>query len=138
MAHDMPNRFRVSLSKLEGETVQVFAADEAVDDGSALLLFANGSRLRSDYWRIFQHGKGTKSSFDHNQQYGLPEKIDAIKALQEVLEGKVLEKVRLDEEAGDLIFEFDDDIRIQVLKFTGYEVWEISFPDGTGEYSNHV
>jgi len=46
--------------------------------------------------------------------------------------------LRLDKETGDLLFQFADGIHVQVFNFTGYEVWEIHFPDGTGEYSNYV
>jgi hypothetical protein len=29
-------------------------------------------------------------------------------------------------------------ITLQVLNFAGYEIWEIEFPDRTGEYSNYA
>lgn len=39
---------------------------------------------------------------------------------------------------GDLLFEFAENITLQVLNFTSYEIREIHFPNGTGEYSNYV
>jgi len=32
----------------------------------------------------------------------------------------------------------EGDLKLQILNFTGYEIWEIRFPDGTGEYSNYA
>jgi hypothetical protein len=58
--------------------------------------------------------------------------------LQEQLQEKTVIDARLDREIGDLFFEFVDNIKLQVFNFTGYEIWEISFPDGPGEYSNYV
>lgn len=45
-------------------------------------------------------------------------------------------EARWDRETGDLIFDFTGNIKLQVLNFTGYEIWEITFPNGTGELSN--
>jgi len=105
---------------------------------SVQLLFGNGSRLRAEYWRVIENGKAGISSFDHNQQYGLPAPIDAIKQLQEQLQDKTVTDARLDGETGDLLFQFADNVKLQVFNFTGYEIWEISFPDGSGEYSNYA
>lgn len=41
-----------------------------------------------------------------------------------------------DARTGDLIFSFEPNVELQVFNLTGYEDWEIHFPDGTGEYSN--
>ena len=41
-------------------------------------------------------------------------------------------------ETGDLLFQFADNIKLEVFNFTGYEAWEINSPDGTCEYSNYV
>jgi len=43
-----------------------------------------------------------------------------------------------DQETGDLLFKFTQDIKLQILNVTGYEIWQIRFPDGTGEYSNYA
>jgi hypothetical protein len=47
-------------------------------------------------------------------------------------------KDAINKETGDLLFNFTNDVKLQVLNFTGYEIWQISFPDGTGEYSNYA
>jgi hypothetical protein len=60
----------------------------------------------------------------------LPAPIDAIKKLQKHLQDKTVTDAPLDAESGDLLFEFSDNIKFRVFNFTGYEVWEIHFPDG--------
>ena len=104
---------------------------------SVQLLFADGSKLRANYWRTIKDGKAGTSSFDHQQQYGLPAPIDAIKELQEELQNKTVTDAHLDKETGDLVFHFAESVKFQVFNFTCYEIWDISFPDGTAQYSNY-
>jgi len=136
----MVKNFDKSLFNLRNLSVHVSATDAYPEPGmaSVQLLFGNGSRLRAEYWRVIENGKAGISSFDHNQQYGLPAPIDAIKQLQEQLQDKTVTDARLDGETGDLLFQFADNVKLQVFNFTGYEIWEISFPDGSGEYSNYA
>jgi hypothetical protein len=102
------------------------------------LLFANGTKLQADYWRLIDDGKVRISSFDHQQQYGLPAPIDAIREVQQLIENKLVADARLDRETGDLVFNFSGNSKLQILNFTGYEVWDIHFPNGTVEYSNYA
>lgn len=105
---------------------------------SIQLSFANGTRLEAEYWRLVVDGKAGISSFDHRQRYGLPAPIDALNTLDQALQGKAVTGASLDHTTGDLHFEFEGNIPLQVFNFTGYEIWHIHFPDGTGEYSNYV
>jgi hypothetical protein len=134
----MAEAFDKSLFDLKNGSVLVAASTAYPGTASVDLLFGNGSTLRADYWRIIQNGKAGISSFDHEQQYGLPSPIDAIRELQEHLQGKIVADARKDCETGDLLFQFSENVKLQVLNFTGYEVWEFSFPDGTGELSNYA
>ena len=130
-----------SLSKLKNLAVSVSASNQYPDqagEASVQLVFADGSKLRADFWRITKGGKAGTSSFDHKQKYGLPAPVDAIAELQAQLKDRTLIKAQLDCESGDLLFDFSDNIKFRVFNFTGYEVWEIHFPDGTGEYSNYA
>jgi hypothetical protein len=43
---------------------------------------------------------------------------------------------KLDKETGDRNLQFTENIKLQACAFSGDEVWEIHFADGTGEYSN--
>jgi len=102
------------------------------------LHFSDGSTLVAEYWRVTRRGEASVSSFDHRQQYGLPAPIDAVHELQRQLEGKTVTEAQLDGETGDLIFRFNENVKVQMLNLTGYEDWEMRFPDGTGEYSNYA
>ena len=133
----VPN-FDRSLFNLKNGSVSVSVSNAYPETGKASvqLQFANGSKLRADYWRVIKKGRAGISSFDHQQQYGLPAPLDSIRELQDELQNKMVIDAQLDKETGDLLFQFSDNIKLQVLNVTGYEVWEIHFPDGTGEYSN--
>jgi hypothetical protein len=136
----MLKNFDKSLFNLKDGSVRVSATNYYPEPGKASvqLLFTNGSKLRAEYWRVTKDGKAGLSSFDHQQQYGLPAPIDAITELQEQLQDKTLTNAQLDGESGDLLFEFSDNIKFRVFNFSSYEVWEIHFPDGTGEYSPYA
>jgi hypothetical protein len=69
---------------------------------------------------------------------GCQRRWNAIKELQQELQNKLVTEAHLDGESGDLLFQFSGRIKFQVLNLTGYEVWEINFPDGTGELSNYA
>jgi hypothetical protein len=105
---------------------------------SVQLLFSEGSRLRADYWRIVKGDKAGLSSFDHEQKYGLPAPINAFKEVEQELAGKRVTDAHFDVRTGDLCFSFEGEVEFRVFNFTGYEVWEIHFPNGTGEYSPHA
>ena len=128
------------LSGLTNVSVRVLDDDTYPEQGQAsvVLLFANGTRLRTTHWRVIVNGRAELSSFDHKQKYGLPRPIDAKTELREILANAVCSNARLDGETGDLIFVFGDHLKFQAFNFTGYEIWEIKFPGGTGQYSNYA
>jgi hypothetical protein len=132
--------FEEWLFNLKNGSVRVSATNAYPEaaKASAQLLFADGSKVRADYWRVIKDGKAGISSFDHQQQYGLPAPLDAIKELQKELQDKTVTEAQLDKETGDLLFQFPENVKFQVFNFTSYEVWDIRFPDGTGEYSNYA
>ena len=131
--------FEKSLARLKGDTARAsrYLPLEA-GIGSLSLTFSNGPRLRAEYWRLIRDGKVGVSSFDDQQQYGLPAKIDSILELQDALEGSPLEEARFDYRTGDLLFHFASGVEVQVFSFTGFEDWDITFPDGTGQLSNYA
>jgi hypothetical protein len=131
----MRTNFDEALSDLIHASVQVSAGNGYPEPGCAslVLLFANGTKLQADYWRLINDGKAGISSFDHQQQYGLPAPIDAIRELQQLIQNKLATGTRLDSETGD-----GGNIKLQILNLTGYEVWDIHFPNGAVEYSNYA
>jgi hypothetical protein len=140
MTHMIVANFERSLSALKGTTVKVSNSGAYPEPGTASvqLLFSDGSRLRADYWRIIDRDEAGVSSFDHDQKYGLPAPIDAFQQLEHELQGKLVTDALLDARTGDLLFSFEEDLEFRVFNFTGYEVWEIHFPNGTGEYSPYA
>ena len=131
--------FDQSLSKLKGQSVRVSDSGAFPEPGAASIqmIFSDGSRLRADYWRVIKNGRAGISSFDHKQKYGLPAPIDAFASIVQDLEGKCVTEASLEARTGDLHFSFGD-IELEVFNFTGCEVWEIHFPNGTGEYSPYA
>jgi hypothetical protein len=130
-----------ALSNLKGRTAVVRASDaypEKDDSASIFMEFSGGTRLRAEYWRVIKNGKHYRSNFDHNQIYGLPTAIDAVAELTRELQNQSVIEAHHDKETGDLLFQFTSDVKLQIFNFTGYEVWEIHFPDGSGEYSNYA
>lgn len=121
------------LSKLQGNSVIVSAVNDGIQ-----LLFSDGTKLEAHYWRVISSEKEVVSSFDHQQKYGLPAPVDAVNELQTTLQEKKVTEAHLDHETGDLHFHFSGEVKLQVFAFSGYEVWEINFPDGTGEWSNYA
>jgi hypothetical protein len=129
------------LLNLKDSSVQVSANTGSYPEAGAAsvrLVFSEGSELRADYWRLARDGKAKISRFDHQQQYGLPAPLDAIKELQHELQNKIVSDTNLDTETGDILFQFTGNVKVQIFNFTGYEVWEIQFPDGTREFSNFI
>lgn len=126
------------LANLAGSSVQIWEEDPTIGNGAVRFVFSNGTALRADYWRLIKNQREAFSSFDHKQKYGLPLPIDSPDSLKKELERQTVAEARLDRETGDLIFEFSDHCKLQVLNLSAYEVWEISFPDGSGEFSNYA
>jgi len=133
----MPNNLAKSLERLKSNTVLV-SKTEAYERSTVALDFSDGTRIQAGYWRLIKAGKERVSSFDHEQKYGLSVSVDAVEILKRELENQAVVEATVDGETGDLHFRFADDVKVQVFAFSGYEVWEIRFPDGSAEYSNHA
>jgi hypothetical protein len=135
----MADKFTTDLKSLINCSIHVFDNKSYPEEGTAsvVIIFTNGTKLRTDYWRLIKGGERVLSSFDHQQKYGLPAPINAKIELQNELENKVVSDAKLDTNTGDLVFYFENRLTLQALNFTGYEIWEITFPDGTKEYSNY-
>lgn len=129
-----------ALFELNGASVSVSANDQPSDPGEAPIemYFSDGTKLRATYWRLIVNDKAGVSSFDHGHKYGLPAPIDAIDELNKTLCNKLVTDTSLDSKTGDIVFRFSEGVVLQVLNFTAFEVWEITFPNGACEYSNYA
>ena len=128
------------LAGLRNIAVAVAADNVPDEEGAAaiVLKFSDGTVLKSFYWRLIQDGRTRFSSFDHQKKYGLPAPIDAKEKISTLLDGKLCLSVQFDSETADLTLVFGETTKLQIFNFTGYEIWEIRFPDGTGECSNYA
>ena len=134
----MLKTFDKSLGNLSSGSVRVSAVNAQGDSekASVLLLFANGTRLRADHWRLIKRGAEPISSLDHLRESNPT--VDIIAKLNEQLLAETVSTAMLDRETGDLLFQFSSKSKMQVFNVVGYEAWEITFPDGTSEYSTYV
>jgi hypothetical protein len=126
--------FEQRLARLRHVSVAVGADNIPDEDGTAAVLVtsSDGTVLKANYWRLIQDGRAVLSSFDHQKEYGLPAPIDAKEQMSNRLEGRICNGVRFDTETADLTLIFGEATKLQVFNFTAYEIWEIRFPDGTG------
>lgn len=125
------------------ERVQALVEYEPDSTGVAPVLdtvieFSDGTRLLTGYWRLTKKARPVRSIFDHGLRYGLPAPIDALAVLRDELVGQGLLVAEMDQATADLRFMFDGELRLEVFNFTGFEAWELKFPDGTVEWSNYV
>lgn len=136
MAHASIRKF----PELCGGSVSLQDDDSPDEPGQAhvSILFCGGAVLRASYWRMTGEGGTELSSFDHRQQYGLPKPIDAKGLLREYLDNQTVVEVETNQLSRDLHILFSNGMKLQVFGFTDYEVWELYFPDGAVEYSNHL
>lgn len=103
-----------------------------------VLGFEDGTRLSAQFWRLIKDRKPLVSIFDHRQKYGLPEPVDAIGMLEREVKGKAVVSAELDLVTGDLRFGYEGELTLEVFNFTGFEIWDMRFSDGTMELSNYV
>jgi hypothetical protein len=111
---------------------------EHFGDAPICIHFEDTTTLYAAYWRLIKGGKVLRDSFDHRQQYGLPDPIDAVATLRAELAGHRCTAVRVDRSTGDLTLTFADDVSLRIFHFGGYEIWHINFPDGDFKYSNYA
>lgn len=121
-----------NLNLLKGCTVENIAEE----NNQVSIVFSNKTEVVASYWRAVSAGIRI-SSFDQNQKYGLAKEIKAVEELSKIISGETITDATLEEDTGDIELVMGAK-KLQIFNFTGYEVWEISFPDGTGEYSNYA
>lgn len=131
---------REIVTELHSGPIEVRGHETPDEFGQAnvTIAFCNEAELGTCYWRMIGNDDTVLSSFDHKQQYGLSEPIDAKKLLGQFLNGQSVTEVEIDRKARDLHLYFENGTVLQIFGFTSYEIWGIHFPDGAVEYSNHL
>ena len=119
------------LSWIAGQHVEAVSLTEPV---SWWFKFSDGTSLRADTpWRIVSNERVEVTSGDHQHRFGLPEPVDAGARAMEVLGRRKAIRVSLVKATQDLVFEFDNGARLEILTTSmGYEGWSITSP-GRGE-----
>jgi len=112
-------------------TDSIYAVETAIS-------FSDGTRLAAQFWRLIKSGTPLVSIFDHRQKCGLAVPLDAIHVLKNELQSNVILAAEMNETTGDLHFSFERDIKLEVFNFTAFEIWDITFADGTREFSNYA
>jgi hypothetical protein len=113
------------------------AADTIYAVGTSIH-FTDRTKLTAQFWRLTKEGIPFVSIFDHRQRYGLPAQVDAFRMIRDELVGKEVLDAVLDKATGDLRFQFEGDVVLEVFNFTAFEIWALIFPDGTMELSNYA
>ena len=99
-----------------------------------LVVFNEGWSLRiACPWRIVAGGRIAVAHSDHEQQFGLPEPVDAPSNAMSLLSGQLIMSADIRPETNDLSLQFENGSRLEAfVDSSGYECWELSGPDGEG------
>lgn len=116
--------------------IMVSALNEANTEFDWFFTFNTGNIRVGCPWRVLKNGKKHLGIGDHEQIYGLPEKIDATNELKELFKNKKVKKFEISDHTGDIQVFFDDHLILQTFNFFSYEPWSIRSPDGTNYIYN--
>ena len=77
-------------------------------------------------WRLIGKTYVLATSEDDGHQFGLPAPLDVEEKANTLLSGKVIQQIELDRRTGDLRFEFDDSLVLEIVTTSmGYETWQV-------------
>ena len=99
---------------------------------SWLFELVSGGTLRVEtLWRVVGVGKVQATSADHGHRFGLPQPVDSAGRAKLALLDATVRQAAIIRETGDVVVEFDNDSRLEVLTTSsGYEGWLIVSPTG--------
>lgn len=100
-----PHRTKIIRSRLFFHLAKpVITSEEKVG------VFGNGVALSThSQWRLLSQNAILLTSEDAGQQYGLPEPVDAVARIRELLESRVVSKVEVDQASADFNIYFDNE-----------------------------
>jgi hypothetical protein len=95
--------------------------------------FGNSVTLATEsQWRLLSLDAILLTSEDDGQQYGLPEPVDAVARIRDLLENRVVSKVEVAQASADFTIYFDNKIVLQIVNLSsGYEAWTL---DSEGDF----
>jgi len=120
--NDAPRR--TASARLEGLAVSKV---EKLPADYWVFHFGNRVALNTQsQWRLLSRDAILLTSEDDGQQYGLPEPVDAVARIRELLEGRVVSKVEVDKASADFTISFDNETALQIVNLSsGYEAWTL-------------
>ncbi len=127
----------VACATVEGIEYEMRPKDDVYAVGTTIT-FSDGTKLAAQFWRLIKDDKPSVSIFDHRQKYGFPAPIDALQILDRELRGNAITIAEMNRVTGDLRFSFANGAQLEVFNFTAFEIWEITFADGSVELSNYA
>jgi hypothetical protein len=78
-------------------------------------------------WRVLSRQGILLTSGDDGQQYGLPKPVDAQTRVRELLENRVVAKIKVDQVSADLTIHFDQGMVLQIVNLSsGFEAWTLN------------
>ena len=87
-------------------------------------------------WRLVEHSRVILTGQDHGHQFGLPAPVDAVGRCTGLFSNRCVSAVQLREATADLLIEFTDDLRLEVIpNSSGYESWQLHDPSGATYYA---
>ncbi len=99
------------------------------DADSWCFLFADKTIIVvSGFWRVLRERRIIVVSLDHGHQFGLPKPLDLVVELGNLLAGKFLTEISIDNDTADLTLVISDGIKIQIfIASAGYETYDFSY-----------
>lgn len=121
--NDSPRR--TASARLEGLVVSKI---EKLPPDYWVFQFGNGVALSTQsQWRLLSKDAILLTSEDDGQQYGLPEPVDSEARIRELLRGRAVSKVEVDQASADFTISFDNETVLQIVNLSsGYEAWTLN------------
>jgi hypothetical protein len=80
-------------------------------------------------WRILIEGRIAFTGNDDGQKFGLPSPLDGEEVTQRLLGHRIIERISIRTDTGDLSIIFSEGAVLEVLNMSsGYESWQIGVP----------
>ena len=116
---------RGASGRLEGLTISKI---EKLPPDYWVFQFGNGVVLSTQsQWRLLSQNAILLTSKDDGQKYGLPEPVDAVARIRELLESRVVSEVEVDQASADFTIYFDNGTVLQIVNLSsGYEAWTLN------------
>jgi hypothetical protein len=96
------------------------------DDFTWVFMFETGAGINAQtFWRLIANSSIIVTSEDHDQIFGLPEKVDAGKRVIDMIQNKRISGYSCQKPCYDLIISFESGDQLEFFNTScGYESWQ--------------